>query len=105
MRKSKAQAVRKYITKNPDAPLREVCEATKTSYAYVCTIKGKMKKDEKWVTALVAASNAAIDITTGATPEEMKELVFKATQEGSESEEIVGFCKAGNIFRTSSSEL
>ena len=80
MRKSKAQAVRKYITKNPDAPLREVCAATKTSYAYVCTIKGKMKKDEKWVTALVAASNAAIDITTGATPEEMKELVFKATQ-------------------------
>jgi hypothetical protein len=80
VKKSKAQAVRNYIAKNPNATLRDVCAATKASYAYVCTIKGKMKKDEKWVNVLVAASNAAIDITTDTTPERMEELVFKATQ-------------------------
>ncbi len=80
MKKSKAQTVRNYIAKNPNATLRDVCAATKASYAYVCTIKGKMKKDEKWVNVLVAASNAAIDITTDTTPERMEELVFKATQ-------------------------
>ena len=79
MRKSKAQAVRKYITKNPDAPLREVCEATKTSYAYVCTIKSQMKKDN-WKPLTAVSSNTSIDTVTGTTPEEMKELVFKATQ-------------------------
>ena len=32
-------------------------------------------------------------------------MVFNATQEGSEREEIVGFCRAGNIFNTYSREL
>ena len=78
MKKSKAKIVRAYLTKNPDASLREICAATKASYAYVCTIKSQMKKN--WVNVLVAASNAAIDITTDTTPERMEELVFQATQ-------------------------
>lgn len=79
MRKSKAQAVRKYITKNPDAPLREVCAATKTSYAYVCTIKSQMKKDN-WKHLTTVSSNTPIDTMTDISPERMEELVFKATQ-------------------------
>lgn len=83
MKKSRAQAVRNYITKHPDAPLREVCDATKASYAYVCTIKGKMKKDN-WKTLTTVSSNTPIDITTDTTPERIEELIeeliFKTTQ-------------------------
>ena len=79
MKKSKAQAVRNYIAKNPNATLRDVCAATKASYAYVCTIKGKMKK-ENWKPLTTVSSNTSIDTVTGTTPERMEELVFKATQ-------------------------
>jgi hypothetical protein len=83
MKKSKAQAVRKYITNNPNATLRGVCAATGASYAYVCTIKGKMKK-ENWKHLTTVSSNTSIntvmDTATDTTPERMEELVFKATQ-------------------------
>lgn len=79
MKKSKAQAVRKYITNNPSVSLRDVCAATKASYAYVCTIKGQMKK-ENWKHLTTVSSDTSIDTVTGTTPERMEELVFKATQ-------------------------
>jgi len=79
VKKSKAQAVRNYIAKNPNASLRDVCAATKASYAYVCTIKGKMKKDD-WKHLTTVSSNTSMDTVTGTTPERMEELVFKATQ-------------------------
>jgi hypothetical protein len=79
VKKSKAQTVRKYIANNPNAPLRDVCAATGASYAYVCTIKGKMKK-ENWKPLTTVSSNTSIDTATKMTTAEMEELVFKATQ-------------------------
>lgn len=86
MKKSKAQAVRKYITRNPDALLREVCAATKTSYAYVCTIRSQIKK-ENWKHLTTVSSNTPIDTVTDTTPERMEELVFQATQGRDRSKE------------------
>lgn len=82
MKKSKAKIVRAYLTKNPDASLREICAATKASYAYVCTIKSQMKKN--WVTALISSSSASMnlptDTVTGTAPARMVEVSFQAGQ-------------------------
>ena len=86
MRKSKAKAVRAYITRNPDSPLREVCAATKTSYAYVCTIRSQMKK-ENWKHLTTVSSNTSIDTVTDTTSEQMMELMFQAAQGRDYSEE------------------
>ena len=63
MKKSKATKVREYTAKHPDAALHAIATACNVSYAYACSVRGKMRKT-----------------VTGITREQASELVFKAGQ-------------------------
>jgi len=68
--------------KFPTATLNAIADACNVSYAYACSVRGKMRKDKDRVTALIAASNASSvkDTVTGITQEKLEELIFKAGQ-------------------------
>lgn len=97
MKKTKAIKVREYAMKFPNATLNAIAVACNVSYAYACSIRGKMKKakegavKEDWKGITIVSSDTSfnemlnatpttIDTVTGATPEQRAELAFQAGQ-------------------------
>lgn len=65
--------------KFPTATLNAIADACNVSYAYACSVRGKMRK-ENWKPLTTVSSNTSVDTVTGITQEKLEELILKAGQ-------------------------
>lgn len=65
--------------KFPTATLNAIADACNVSYAYACSVRGKMRK-ENWKPLTTVSSNTSVDSVTGITQEKLEELILKAGQ-------------------------
>jgi hypothetical protein len=89
--KTKAQQVREYVAKNPNAKPKQIAEAVGVALQYVYTVmwtakkKAKVKralaKKAKWAKLMTTTSSIPLvkDTTTGVTPERIAELTYAVT--------------------------
>ena len=75
-RLNKSQKIRAYIAKHSTAKAKEIADALNLTQQYVHQVVYKMKKEAASKTAMPTA----VDTTTGYTPQQTAELVYKLTR-------------------------